>query len=265
MTDEQKQPEMSKDVEPLEQLEQQEHLEASEPANEGNLEQSQSEQAFSSESEVLEVLATDSGEVTEETSANEYEQMIVTLQQEIAALRQRLDSQVQQADSFKGQYVRIAADFENFRKRNQKEKEDLEYQVKRNTIMELLSAIDSFERARVQIKPNNDGELAIHKSYQGVYKQLVDALKRIGVSSMRPEGEPFDPNLHEAVYREATTEYEEGVVIEQLVRGYLLGDRVLRHAMVKVAAPKEDAETNDESISSEVSTTTDTTTESGDN
>ena len=96
--------------------------------------------------------------------------------------------------------------------------------------------MDNFERARSQIKPQNDGEMAIHRSYQGVYKQLVDCLKRIGVSPMRAEGTEFDPNLHEAVMREPTNEYSEGVVIEELMRGYLLGERVLRHAMVKVAA-----------------------------
>ena len=82
--------------------------------------------------------------------------------------------------------------------------------------------------------------MTIHKSYQGVYKQLVDALKKLGVSPMRAEGEQFDPNLHEAVMREPTGEYDDGTVIEQLMRGYVVGDRVLRHAMVKVAtAPDE--------------------------
>ena len=97
-----------------------------------------------------------------------------------------------QVDERSSQYMRIAADFENFRKRTLKEKDDLELQVKRNTITELLPIIDNFERARAQIKPQNDGEMGIHKSYQGVYKQLVDCLKRLGVSPMRPEGQEFD-------------------------------------------------------------------------
>jgi molecular chaperone GrpE len=135
--------------------------------------------------------------------------------------------------------MRIAADFDNFRKRTAKEKEELEQQIKRVTITELLPVVDNFERARSQIKPQNDGEMTIHKSYQGVYKQLVDGLKRIGVSPMRPEGQEFDPNLHEAVMREPTDQHPEGVVIEQLMRGYMLNERVLRHAMVKVAAALE--------------------------
>jgi molecular chaperone GrpE len=99
--------------------------------------------------------------------------------------------------------------------------------------------VDNFERARTQIKPANDGEMGVHKSYQGVYKTLVDSLKRLGVSPMRPEGQPFDPTYHEAMMRDYTDEYPEGTVIEQLVRGYVLGEQVLRHALVKVAAPKE--------------------------
>jgi molecular chaperone GrpE len=70
-------------------------------------------------------------------------------------------------------------------------------------------------------------------------------LKKIGVSAMRPEGEPFDPNFHEAMLREPTKEYEEGTVMEQLVRGYLLNNEVLRYAMVKVAAVSEDSETEE--------------------
>ncbi|MBV6625576.1 MAG: nucleotide exchange factor GrpE [Rivularia sp. (in: Bacteria)] len=159
-----------------------------------------------------------------------------------------------QLDERSSQYMRIAADFENYRKRTLKEKDDLELQVKRNTITELLPIIDNFERARAQIKPQNDGEMAIHKSYQGVYKQLVDCLKRLGVSPMRPEGQEFDPNEHEAVMREPTDEYPEGTVLEELVRGYFLGDRVLRHAMVKVAAQKEDAPSEENSQAGETST-----------
>ncbi|MBN3888212.1 MAG: nucleotide exchange factor GrpE [Nostoc sp.] len=158
----------------------------------------------------------------------------------LAELTQQIESVKTQLEERSTQYMRIAADFENYRKRTSKEKEDLELQVKRNTILELLPVVDNFERARAHLKPQSDGEMTMHKSYQGVYKQLVDSLKRLGVSPMRPEGQEFDPNLHEAVMREPTDEHLEGTVLEELVRGYYLGDRVLRHAMVKVAAPKED-------------------------
>jgi molecular chaperone GrpE len=164
-------------------------------------------------------------------------------------ITQQLESLKVQLEERNIQYMRIAADFENYRKRTSKEKEELDLQAKRNTITELLPVVDNFERARSHLKPQNEGEMTIHKSYQGVYKQLVDCLKRLGVAPMRPEGQEFDPNLHEAVMREPTDEHPEGTVLEELVRGYFFGDRVLRHAMVKVAAPKEDGylELEDES------------------
>jgi molecular chaperone GrpE len=173
----------------------------------------------------------------------------VDLQEAVLKLAQENEVLRLQLDERSNQYMRIVADFDNFRKRTQKEKEDLDLQVKRNTLSEILPVVDSFERARSQIKPQNDAEANIHKSYQGVYKQLVDCLKRIGVSPMRPEGKPFDPNLHEAVLREATDLHPEGTVIEEMMRGYLLGDRVLRHAMVKVASAPEYAESTEESES----------------
>lgn len=166
----------------------------------------------------------------------------------IRELEQQLATAVSSLDERDSQYKRIAADFENFRRRTQKEKADLEDQIKCNTITELLPVIDNFERARSQIKPQTDAEMNIHKSYQGVYKQLVDCLKRVGVSPMRSEGEMFDPNLHEAVMREPTSDYEDGIVIEDLMRGYMLGERVLRHAMVKVAAAVEAGESTSPDI-----------------
>jgi molecular chaperone GrpE len=161
------------------------------------------------------------------------------LQNTINALTKDIESLKSQLEDRNGQYMRIAADFENFRKRTQKEKEEQEEQVKCSTLKELLPVVDNFERARSLIKPQTDAEMNIHKSYQSVYKQLVESLKRIGVSPMRSEGKEFDPNLHEAVMREPSSEHPEGTVLEELMRGYMLGERVLRHAMVKVATTPE--------------------------
>jgi molecular chaperone GrpE len=159
------------------------------------------------------------------------------------------DNQIQalkaQLEERTSQLMRNAADFDNYRKRTQREREELEQKVKCDTINELLPVVDNFERARSQFKPQTDQENTIHKGYQGVYKQLVECLKRIGVSPMRSEGKEFDPNLHEAVMRQPTKEYPEGTVIEELQRGYLLGERVLRHALVKVAtAPEPEADSD---------------------
>lgn len=178
-------------------------------------------------------------EIEESLTQEESLQVITLLQEEIAKLKNQLDQQVQQTESYKSQFVRLGADFENFRRRTQKEKEEMETEIKCKTINELLAVVDNFERARTQIKPQTEAETTIHKSYQGVYKQLVDSLKRIGVSPMRPEGKPFDPTYHEAVWREATNDHPEGTVLEELQRGYLLGEKVLRHSMVKVSVPLE--------------------------
>ncbi|MGD1715776.1 nucleotide exchange factor GrpE [Dapis sp. BLCC M172] len=186
-------------------------------------------------------------EVSEDNASVETEQQkfepiseeMLLLKEGYESLQTQLETTKFQLEEKETQYKRLGADFDNFRKRTEKEKQELDTQVKCATIIELLPVIDNFERARSQIKPANDGEMTIHKSYQSVYKQMVDSLKKLGVSPMRPEGEEFDPNLHEAVMREATTEHPEGTVIEELVRGYILGERVLRHAMVKVATAPE--------------------------
>ena len=189
---------------------------------------------------------------SQETEPQNFEPMsqeIVLLKEAYESLQTQLETTQFQLEEKDSQYKRLGADFDNFRKRTEKEKEELDTQVKCSTIIEILPVIDNFERARSQIKPANDGEMAIHKSYQNVYKQMVESLKKLGVSRMRPEGEEFDPNLHEAVMREATTEHPEGTVIEEFVRGYILGDRVLRHAMVKVATAPESTDTEVENQS----------------
>ena len=163
----------------------------------------------------------------------DYSSVIADLENQLNALKTQLEERTSQC-------VRIAADFDNYRKRSQREREEQEQQIKCSTINELLPVVDNFERARSQIKPQTDAETTIHKSYQSVYKQLVECLKRIGVSPMRAEGKEFDPNLHEAVMRQPTSEFPEGTVMEELQRGYLLGERVLRHALVKVAASPEE-------------------------
>jgi molecular chaperone GrpE len=203
-----------------------------------------SPESLSLESEASVVSEDKTATDSEETASTEESPLLSgmnldALQQEIDTLKQQLEEQTLQVDTYKKRYISLAAEFDNFRKRTGKEKEELEIKIKGKTLMEVLAVVDNFERARTQIKPANEGEMGIHKSYQGVYKTLVDSLKRLGVSPMRPEGQPFDPTYHEAMMREYTDEHPEGTVIEQLVRGYVLGEQVLRHALVKVAAPKE--------------------------
>jgi molecular chaperone GrpE len=153
----------------------------------------------------------------------------------VAELEQQLASLREQHENLNGQYMRLAADFDNFRKRQSRDQEDQRLQITCSTLSEILPVVDNFDRARQQLNPQHEEAQNLHRSYQGLYKQLVDVFKQLGVSPMRVEGEPFDPTLHEAVLREPSEQHPEDVVIEELQRGYHLNGRVLRHALVKVS------------------------------
>lgn len=243
MIDEQKQPEITPET-----------AETNEPNNSASTADNSTQESSEVSLNLEETAASEATEIDLETEeptetsdiSAENDEIFAAFQQENANLKRLLDEKTQQVETSKSQYARLAADFENFRRRTAKEKENLELQAKKNVITELLPVVDNFERARTQLKPETEGEKAIHSSYQGVYKTLVDCLKRMGVSAMRPEGQQFDPNFHEAMLREATSEYPEGTVLEQLMRGYTLGEIILRHAMVKVAVPEEPVITSEE-------------------
>lgn len=150
-------------------------------------------------------------------------------------LESRVSALQDELEQLRSQSLRIAADFDNFRKRQLRDQDDLKLSITRSTITEILPVVDNFDRARVQLNPESEEAKALHRSYQNLYKQLVDVLKQLGVAPMRVEGEPFDPNIHEAVMREESHDHAEDVVIEELQRGYQLETRVLRHALVKVS------------------------------
>ena len=150
-------------------------------------------------------------------------------------LEQELNSLKQEHETVQAQYMRIAADFDNFRKRQVRDQDDLRQQLVCSTLTEILPVVDNFERARQQLNPEGEEAQALHRSYQGLYKQLVDVLKQQGVARMDVVGQEFDPTLHEAVLREENQEYAEDIVCEELQRGYHRDGRVLRHAMVKVS------------------------------
>ena len=161
----------------------------------------------------------------------------------------RLEQLEKEHETLKSQYVRIAADFDNFRKRQSRDQDDLKIQLICKSLSAILPIIDNFERARQQLKPESEEAQTLHRSYQGLYKQLVDVLKEQGVAPMRVVGQRFDPNLHEAVLREPNDEYDEDINIEELQRGYHLDGKVLRHALVKVSmgpGPNNDSQREEE-------------------
>ena len=147
----------------------------------------------------------------------------------------RLEQLEKEHETLKGQYVRIAADFDNFRKRQSRDQDDLKVQLVSKALTAILPNVDNFERARQQLKPESEEAQTLHRSYLGLYKQLVAVLKQQGVSPMRVVNQQFDPKLHEAVLREPSQEFNEDIITEELQRGYHLEGKVLRHALVKVS------------------------------
>ena len=193
------------------------------PSDQDNaLEDSSSSQELTTESDEL------SSQKTEEINTEE-------LKNTISNNDARLEQLEKEHETLKNQYVRISADFDNFRKRQSRDQDDLKIQLVSKTLTAILPIVDNFERARQQLKPESEEAQALHRSYQGLYKQLVEVLKQQGVAPMRVVGQQFDPNLHEAVLREPSEEFKEDFIVEELQRGYHLEGKVLRHALVKVS------------------------------
>jgi molecular chaperone GrpE len=103
-------------------------------------------------------------------------------------------------------------------------------------VKELLSILDNFERASGAIKTETDREKSINDSYQSVGKEMLKVLNKLGVEPIEPLGQDFDPNLHNAIQQVESTEYAEGVICQAMQRGYQIGGRVVRPAIVVVSA-----------------------------
>lgn len=128
-------------------------------------------------------------------------------------------------------YLRTLAEYENFRRRTQKEKETLFGDGKAEAIGEILPALDNFERAAAA-----DGDFETYKKgVEMTVSGLMDILKAMGLEAFGEKGEPFDPNVHNGVMHEENDELAENVISDVFLKGYKLGDRVIRHATVKVA------------------------------
>ncbi|MBL8148752.1 MAG: nucleotide exchange factor GrpE [Blastocatellia bacterium] len=139
------------------------------------------------------------------------------------------------------QLMRRQAEFDNFRKRVDRERIDLQSKTKGDIIMELLPVLDNLERALEQgSKPEvSDGvQEGILAGIKLIHRQFVDTLSNFGLVPIKAIGEVFDPHLHEAVTTEASEGYAENTVIEEFQRGYKIGERLLRPSMVKVALKK---------------------------
>lgn len=149
---------------------------------------------------------------------------------------ENLINQVAEAETKKQEYLdalqRERADFTNFRRRVESEKSQMWEQASSETVKKLLPVLDDLERAIA----NRQAGDAWADGIEMVYRKFKSILEKEGIATIEALGQPFDPNLHEAIMQEESQEYESGVVIAVLQQGYLHGGRVLRPAMVKVAA-----------------------------
>ena len=132
-------------------------------------------------------------------------------------------------------WLRTGAEFDNYRKRIERERREQADQATTSLLEDLLLVVDDFDRALQQELSDRDSASAYRKGIELIHAKLNDLLRKRGVRPFESLGADFDPNVHQAVVHEASAEHREGEVIGELRRGYMLGDRLLRPAMVKVA------------------------------
>lgn len=144
------------------------------------------------------------------------------------------DNWQEKYEQLNNQYIRLSADFDNFRKRHEQEKEALIKFGTENALTKLIEVLDNFERGQKSLE-NVDDCAKVKESFDLIQKQVYETLAKLGLEEIRAVGEEFDPNFHEAVMQTPTNEYKEHTVIAELRKGYKMGDKVLRPTMVNVA------------------------------
>lgn len=153
--------------------------------------------------------------------------------EEIDPKDQKINELQQLADENEEKYLRLYAEFENYKRRIQKENEiNKTYQAQR-VLTDILPAIDNIERA-LQIEGDDETFKSLQKGVQMVHESLINALKDNGLEVIKTEGEAFDPNIHQAVVQDDNPDFKSGEITQELQKGYRLKDRVLRPSMVKV-------------------------------
>lgn len=139
----------------------------------------------------------------------------------------------QQLEEEKNKAIRLRADFENYKRRVQLDKEaDYKYRAQ-SVLSDILPVLDNFERA-LAVETTSEEAASLAKGVEMVYRSLLDAVKKEGLEQIEAEGVPFDPNFHQAVMQEKDDTKDSGIVLQELQKGYKLKDRILRPSMVKV-------------------------------
>ncbi|WRN05841.1 nucleotide exchange factor GrpE [Staphylococcus aureus] len=180
----------------------------------------------------------DSVEQTEESKGHLQDEAIEETSdenviEEIDPKDQKINELQQLADENEEKYLRIYAEFENYKRRIQKENEINKTYQSQRVLTDILPAIDNIERA-LQIEGDDETFKSLQKGVQMVHESLINALKDNDLEVIKTEGEAFDPNIHQAVVQDDNPDFESGEITQELQKGYKLKDRVLRPSMVKV-------------------------------
>lgn len=167
------------------------------------------------------------------------EEIVEEQPEAIEETQEQKDDFVIKYEDLNNKYLRLAADFDNFRKRTIQEKEDLSKYAASEVLKKLTTVLDTFDRASEHLKDIEDCK-TVKDSYDVAYKQLLDVLKKCGLEEIEAMGKVFNPNEHEAITQVPTNEMEPDTIAFVAQKGYKMADRVLRPALVGVAAKKED-------------------------
>lgn len=136
-------------------------------------------------------------------------------------------------------FLRVSAEFENYKKRTTREMTEFRKYANESIIKELLPVLDNLERAIASSSEEKDAEVCIIEGVEMTHKEILKIFGKFNVMPVEAIGQPFDPNFHQAVMQEESDEYPENTVLRELQKGYLMHDRLIRPAMVVVSAPKE--------------------------
>lgn len=192
------------------------------------------ENKMTEESEILEneSAENDTAAENETRSSKQDKKKAKKLEAEIEELQKKLEKAEAEVAEANDKYARLYAEYENYRKRTAKEREGIYTDAYADAVSEILPILDNFERA-LQFKDAGAENLA--KGLEMIEKSFSDALSKMGVSEIEALGKPFDPERHNAVMHVEDESFGENEVVEVFMRGYIKGDKVLRHSMVKVA------------------------------
>jgi molecular chaperone GrpE len=158
--------------------------------------------------------------------------------EDLESLRAEIDAKARQAAEAQDRYLRTLADFDNFRRRVGREREEWRRQAQEDLLREILPALDNFDRALGR-GAGRGGDDGFRAGVELIHRDFLNALERIGVRSFSAVGEVFDPQRHEAVARVERADVADQTVVDEVQRGYLFHDRVLRPARVVVAVEPE--------------------------